>query len=90
MAKWSAMVVMIMMVTIVMVVTVESDPSDDYLKCYLSCALPCDDHDVDCLNLCKRKCSGIISHQGPGEPPAHNFRRTSRGMAYVEVRGRKE
>ncbi|KAH0866814.1 hypothetical protein HID58_073836 [Brassica napus] len=75
MAKWSAMVVMIMMVTIVMVVTVESDPSDDYLKCYLSCALPCDDHDVDCLNLCKRKCSGIISHQGPGEPPAHNFRR---------------
>ncbi|CAF2156632.1 unnamed protein product, partial [Brassica napus] len=63
------MVAVIMMVTIVMVGTVESDPSDDYLKCYLNCALLCDDHDVDCLNLCKKKCSGIISHHGPGEPP---------------------
>ena len=75
MGKWNVLVVMIMMVTTVMVVTVESDNATDWMRCFRSCSVPCEDHNGNCFECCKIKCGGPNPPHGPGGPPAHSFRR---------------
>ncbi|CAF1943614.1 unnamed protein product [Brassica oleracea] len=90
MGKWNVLVVMIMMVTTVMVVTVESDNATDWMRCFRSCSVPCEDHNGNCFECCKIKCGGPNPPHGPGGPPAHSFRRNSYGMAYVDVCKKKK
>ncbi|EOA32650.1 hypothetical protein CARUB_v10015947mg, partial [Capsella rubella] len=57
MAKWSA-IVLIMMVMIV-VVTVEAKWSKkDWIRCFRKCSKHCDAHDGNCFERCKIKCGG--------------------------------
>lgn len=77
MAKWSAVLVVMMMVT-VMLVTVESDKATtDWINCFRSCSdsASCDDNDGDCFERCKIKCGGPNPPHGPGGPvnPPHSL-----------------
>lgn len=75
MAKLSAVLVVIMMVVTVMVVTVESNKATNWMRCFRSCSVPCEDHDGNCFECCKIKCGGPNPSHGPGGPPSHSFQR---------------
>lgn len=67
MAKWSAIVV-IMMVVIV-AVTVEAQ-ENTWTVCFRNCAQSCGDDYGNCLEQCKIKCGGPNPPHGP--PNSHS------------------
>ncbi|CAA7013999.1 unnamed protein product [Microthlaspi erraticum] len=93
MAKWSAIVVIMMMVVIAATVTVQVEAKQSWIQCFRECSKPCADHDGDCFERCKVQCGGPNPPHGPTPPPHGPTpppRRISRGMASMEVRGRRE
>ncbi|KAL0662115.1 hypothetical protein Bca4012_098952 [Brassica carinata] len=81
MAKWSA-IVLIMMVVIAVAVTVEANKKKE---CFHKCSKPCKPHHGNCFKHCKAKCGDTNPHHGPGghhhgpgghhhgPPPRQNF-----------------
>ncbi|XP_024015976.1 uncharacterized protein LOC18025685 [Eutrema salsugineum] len=85
MGKWSAIVMIMMMV---IVATVTADPPKqrkDWIICFRQCSKPCKTHDGDCFERCKIKCGG----PNPPHGPPHSLARISHGVASVEAGGRK-
>ncbi|KAL0656015.1 hypothetical protein Bca4012_076599 [Brassica carinata] len=68
MAKWSALV-LIMMVVIAATVTVEAKKQNAWIKCFRKCSKPCKPNDGNCYERCKIKCGGPNPPHGPGGPP---------------------
>ncbi|KAG2298451.1 hypothetical protein Bca52824_034924 [Brassica carinata] len=89
MAKWTA-IVLIMMVVIAFAVTVEAYDYKKFTECIRKCAKPCKPHDGNCVERCKIKCGGPNPPHGPGPFPPPSSPRTLHEMSYEEVRGRKE
>ncbi|CAH8372530.1 unnamed protein product [Eruca vesicaria subsp. sativa] len=77
MAKWSALIVVMLMVVTVMVVTAESDKATGFIRCFRKCyeTEVCEDNDGNCFERCKIKCGGPNPPHGPGGPlsPPHSF-----------------
>ncbi|KAF8098207.1 hypothetical protein N665_0271s0024 [Sinapis alba] len=69
MAKWSAVIVVIMMVVTVMVITAEAKQTNGWIQCFRNCSKPCKSHDGNCFERCKIKCGGPNPPHGPGGPP---------------------
>ncbi|CAF2158882.1 unnamed protein product [Brassica rapa subsp. narinosa] len=87
MAKWSALV-LIMMVVIAATVTVEAKKQNAWIKCFRKCSKPCKPKDGNCYERCKIKCGGPNPPHGPGGPPPPS--KNLYEMASVEVRRRKK
>ncbi|KAG7641458.1 hypothetical protein ISN44_As02g014770 [Arabidopsis suecica] len=82
MAKWSAILVILMVV--IAALAVEAKWSEkDFIQCFRKCSKNCKKHDGDCFEKCKIKCGGP-------NPPHSSSRRSSHGMDYVEVRGSRK
>ncbi|CAF2050079.1 BnaA09g43660D [Brassica napus] len=82
MAKWSA-IVLIMMTVIAIAVTAEAKYDINvWLKCFRKCSQPCKPHDGNCFERCKIQCGG--------PNPPHGSPRTLHGMTFAEVREKKE
>ncbi|CAA7018998.1 unnamed protein product [Microthlaspi erraticum] len=95
MRKWSAIVVIMMMMVMAATVTVEAkhDWIRGFERCFRNCSTTssCADNDGDCFERCKLLCGGPNPPHGLTPPPGRfSSSRISRGMASVEVRGRKE
>ncbi|CAA7033294.1 unnamed protein product [Microthlaspi erraticum] len=86
MGKWSAIVVITMMVVIAATVTLEVEADESWVQCFQNCAKPCDDNDDACGERCREQCGGPNPPHDPMPPP----RRISREMASAGVRGRRE
>ncbi|KAF3572415.1 hypothetical protein F2Q69_00060198 [Brassica cretica] len=56
MEKWSAIVVVIMMVVTVMVITAEAEQTNGWMQCFRHCSKPCNSEDGICFVRCKVKC----------------------------------
>lgn len=65
MAKWNA-IVLIMMVVIAIAVTVEAYDYKKFKECIRKCAKPCNPHDGNCVERCKIKCGGPNPPHGSG------------------------
>ncbi|CAL9223769.1 unnamed protein product [Arabidopsis halleri] len=84
MAKWSAILVILMVVIVVVAVEAkwsEKDFSDP--ECYRKCTKSCRKYDGDCFEMCRMVCPM------PPNPRHSSSRRISHGMESVEIRGRK-
>ncbi|XP_020885904.1 uncharacterized protein LOC110229641 isoform X1 [Arabidopsis lyrata subsp. lyrata] len=82
MAKWSAILVILMVVIVVVAVEAkwsEKDFSDP--ECYRKCIKSCRKHDGDCFEFCRVVCPN---------PRHSSSRRISHGMESVEVLGRRK
>ncbi|KAF3496291.1 hypothetical protein DY000_02054149 [Brassica cretica] len=55
MKKWSAIVVIMMVVT-VMVITAEAEQTNGWMQCFRHCSKPCNSEDGICFVRCKVKC----------------------------------
>uniref|UniRef100_A0A0D3DWC5 Uncharacterized protein n=1 Tax=Brassica oleracea var. oleracea TaxID=109376 RepID=A0A0D3DWC5_BRAOL len=91
MAKWSA-IVLIMMTVVAIAVTAEAKyDRNEWLKCFRKCSKPCKTHDGNCFERCKVQCGGPNPPHGPGGPlPPPSSPRTLHGMTSAEVREGKE
>ncbi|XP_019092516.1 PREDICTED: uncharacterized protein LOC104747797 [Camelina sativa] len=84
MAKWNAIVVIMMVVIVVMAVEAKWS-IEEFKRCFRNCSKSCHEHDGNCFERCKIKCGG------PNPPgPLHGSSRISHGVAAVELRGREE
>ncbi|CAA0367577.1 unnamed protein product [Arabidopsis thaliana] len=85
MAKWSAILVILMVVIAALAVEAkwsEKDSSDDD-QCYRECIKSCRKHDDgDCFEMCRAMCP-ITAHHS-------SSRRIPHGMESVEVGGRRK
>ncbi|KAG7641455.1 hypothetical protein ISN44_As02g014740 [Arabidopsis suecica] len=80
MAKWSAILVIMM---VIVVVAVEANGTkNSWIKCYRKCSKSCADNDGNCFERCKIKCGG--------PNPPHSSSRIPHGMESVEVGGRRK
>ncbi|XP_019086543.1 PREDICTED: uncharacterized protein LOC109126977 [Camelina sativa] len=81
MAKWSAIVLIMMVVIVVVAVEANGTINDwkkDWINCYRKCSKPCNEHDGNCFLRCKVKCGG--------PNPPHSYSRVSHGTTSEEVR----
>lgn len=67
MAKWNAIVVIMMVMIVVLTIDAKQD---DWITCFRKCSEPCGEHDGDCFERCKIKCGGPNPPHDP--PPFHS------------------